>query len=238
MTTQRTLAGALLIGLVSLAIGCSSDNSAGANRWAGKTYIVNIETNRWKAPKGDVGQQLGGYVPKFLLDVRSAEGSAVKVVVGAGDADGKQDECTPTVEVAAATPEKQIGPADTKVHIQNGSGDSKVISLYGMKFSTIFSDTPDDIGTATGAFEAVLDLRDCWHLFDELNPDSAQGICTTLSTKFDTQCIACPNDSSSTTCVQMRAVALAAKPLSGVSVKTINANDVASSCTTGKGSLE
>jgi len=232
MTTLRTLAGALLIGLIPLSIGCSSDKKT-VNRWAGKTYMLDIPDENWKRPRGSVGTEVGAYVPKFLLSVQDAS-SGVNVLVGASDAAGKQDMCSPTVEIPASAPEIQIGPVDTKLHVANSVGGAAVPPIYGLTFTNILTDTPD-AANVEGQFSAVLDLRDVYTLFNQLNEPSAEAFCTFLNDRFSNPCIACPNDSASTTCLELSAIALAAVPLAGVAVQAVSDANLSADCTSDGG---
>jgi len=223
MTTLRTIAGPLLIGLIPLSIGCSSDKKA-ANPWAGKTYGMSIPTDNWKHPKGSVGPEFGKYIPSFLLEVKDNS-----VVVGAGDAAGNQDMCSPTTEISTSSPQTQIGPVDGKLHVTNSVGSSAVASLYGLTFKSIFTDTPG-AATLQGQFLATFDVRQVYTLFNQLPNSTAQSICDTLSTSFDTTCGACPNDSEAF-CTDMWAINLAAVPLTTGSLQPVSFNGLSASCT-------
>ena len=227
MTTLRTLVCTLLIGLIPLSIGCSSDKKT-VNRWAGKTYMVNIPVDNWKRPRGSVGTEVGAYVPKFLLSVQDAS-NGVNVLVGASDADGKQDMCSPTIEIPASAPEIQIGPVDTKLHVANSVGGAAVPPLYGLTFTNILTDTPD-AATIAGQFDAVLDTRDVYTLFNQLNEPSAEALCTFLNDSFSNPCIVCPKDSASTTCLELKAVQLAAVPLTGIAVQAVSDTNLSANC--------
>lgn len=227
MTTLRTLAGALLIGLIPLSMGCSSDKKT-ANRWAGKTYLLDIPKDNWKRPRGSVGSEVGMYVPKFLLDVQDAA-NGVTVTVGASDASGKQDMCSPTVVIPASAPEVAIGPVDTKLHVANSVGGAAVPQLFGLTFTNILTDTPD-AALVAGQFAAVLDAREVYALFNQLNEPSAADLCTFLDDKFSNPCIACPHDSASTTCLELKAVSLAALPITGVVVQAVSDTNLSADC--------
>jgi len=113
MSIPRSFAGVVFVGLIPFFIGCGSDKKPNnAPTWVGRTYLLDIPVSHWREPKG-ADEDVGASVPKFLLEVKSAPGNALEVLMGAGDANGVQDTCSPTSTVSATSqyPGIQIGPA-------------------------------------------------------------------------------------------------------------------------------
>lgn len=226
----RSLASILVIVAMAPAFaGCGSDKKTtnpSGSVWAGKTYLLNIPETRWKKPKGDAGKEFGKFVPKFIFNVENAA-SGVNVLLGSSDATGNQDSCTPTVEIQAADPQKQIGPTTARLHVANDKGSETVAPVYNLTLTNILSETPEAVGQ-TGQFNALLDVNDAYQLFYQLDNPTPTTICDTLGSRYESPCVACP--SGSMTCLELQAVGLVAAPLTGVSVQPIdNATD--DSCT-------
>jgi|GEM_PF-6111405 len=222
----RSLATILAVFVVGpLVAGCSSDSnkptSPSGSAWAGKTYLLNIPDTRWKKPSGDVGREVGQFVPKMIFTLENAT-DGVDVLLGTSDEQGVQNMCSPTVETKAAEPEKQIGPVTTKLHITNDIGSSLFATAHDLTLTNILSETPEAT-TQAGQFTARLDVREVYSLFHELGNPTADVVCDTLQNSFEISCIACPD--GQTYCLDLLAVGLVAKPLANGDVEEVTSED-------------
>jgi hypothetical protein len=216
----RSLAGIFVFVVGLLVAGCSSDSKkqpASGSVWAGKTYLLNIPDTRWKKPSGDVGKEVGRFVPKMIFNLENGT-DGVDVLFGTSDAQGVQNTCSPTLETKAAAPEKQIGPITARLHITNDLGSSLFATAHDLTLTNILSETPEATVQA-GQFTARLDVREVYSLFHELGNPTADAVCETLKNSFSTPCVACPDGQSY--CLDLMAVGLVAKPLTNGTVEAV-----------------
>ena len=229
--TTRSIACTLLVGLVPFFIGCSSEKKtpAAANSWSGRTYFLDIPASHWKQPSG-IGKDIGPSVPKFLLSISGSE-----VLVGTAGADGAQDMCGPTSIFTATSPypDIQIGPANARVRIGDEANTIPVIATaYNFTMTNILSETPDASGPQ-GSFSAVIDAREVYSVFYQLADPTADSVCRALESI--SPCTPCPQDQANY-CLALKAVALAAGPLTGPGVQPVEEANLAASCALDGGS--
>ncbi len=237
MTTTRSLASALLIGLIPFFIGCSSDKKTvtSANPWAGHAYLLNIPDKHWRQPK-NIGGDLGPSVPGFLLDVRSGSGNTLDVLLGTSDANGVQDMCGPTTTIQATSqyPSIEIGPATARVRI----GDKKhvqpvIATAYSLTMTDVLAQAADASVQDDSAFSAIIDAREIYSIFWQV-PQTQESVCNTLESVTGAACTACPNDSLPY-CLTLKAIGLAAGPLNGPALQPVEEANLAPSCATDGG---
>ena len=240
MSIPRSFAGVVFVGLIPFFIGCGSDKKPNnAPTWVGRTYLLDIPVSHWREPKG-ADEDVGASVPKFLLEVKSAPGNALEVLMGAGDANGVQDTCSPTSTVSATSqyPGIQIGPADVRLRVGDKSKTSLVLATaYQLTMTDVLVDAAGASTPSTSQVSAILDGRQVYSIFWRLTNPTPDSVCATLD-NLGSPCMACPDGDQAGTqdsgtqgyCVKLRANGLAAGPLSGVSIQPIAESDLGASC--------
>lgn len=194
--------GALVIALASSACassgeGTGENSDALGSTWAGKTYLMQVPTTHWSTPRG-VGDDIGPYVPVFLLRVDAAEGNNVTVTVGTANPDGTQDTCGATTTftgTGTAFPSVVIGPTDLPVYLRNTP---KMVAanatIRSISFENLLPDgvtPPDD---DDGLIRATMDFREAYPLLTLLPDPTPDSACAALQEGLGVPCEACPHD--------------------------------------------
>ena len=231
MISTRILVSTLLIGLVPALAACGSDSKKpnnSANPWQNKTYQLSIPLSRWNKPNKDVANDIGAFVPSFLLYFKSATATDVDVLLGTSDANGVQDPCSPTTLIhgTSAYPDFKIGPVDAPVRIVDTSHNKAVtITGYGLTLANIMPESTVD--NTTEAFSATVDARQLYPLFYLIADPTPDKVCADLS-QVSAECQQCPSDQQNY-CLTLGAISLTAA-LTGASVNEVGASDLPASC--------
>jgi hypothetical protein len=160
--------------------------------WVGKTYLLRTSAGSWTIPRG-IGQDIGPYVPGFLIRVDSADGTDVGVTIGTVPPEAGMDvqnACTATQAVAAQSamaPGISIGPIDFVTHLTN---EEYAVNAHirGLSFVNVLP------GGTDGTLTATLDFREIVNLTLLINPPNPDSACTALLDARDAPCVACPHD--------------------------------------------
>jgi len=162
--------------------------------WVGKTYLLRTSAGDWTTPRG-IGQDIGPYVPGFLLRIDSADGTNVGITIGTVPAETSmspldmQDACTATQAVVAQSatfPGITIGPLDFTTYLTN-MGYAVNAHIRGLTFSNVLPGAAEPVGTLT----ATLDFREVAHLLTLLPTPDPGSACTALEESRMAPCTAC-----------------------------------------------
>jgi hypothetical protein len=228
MTKQRLCAFSSLLGLLPLVAACSDKgDSIESNPWVGKTYLLDVAPEAWSDPP-DIGQEIGQFVPQFLLSVQGATGDNLDVVVGTADA-GTQQACNPTKSVqgvSAGVPEVQIGPFDFPIYLRDEERNVTVnATVRELTFKNVLPN--GDTAADEGELSASMDTRDICPLVHGVISPTPDSVCTAMG-GLGAPCGPCSNDGESY-CLQIKAMYLGATE-SDTMVQPIEAGSVDASC--------
>jgi hypothetical protein len=216
--------------------GCSEsggDDDGGPEKspWAGKSYSLTIDQDLWVEPRG-VGEDIGAFVPEFLLAVADEAGDSPTVTIATA-LGGMQDACNPTTEVpldvpadpGEATPPSLVFAEEFLLHVVHPRIDVTVdLTVHDLTFTNIL---PND---DEGELSVVMDVNEAYVLFD-LVPESQrnpEGVCTVLG-MADVPCQPCSFGDGGAHCLTLQAVQLAATE-TAIAIEPIAAADRAPSC--------
>jgi hypothetical protein len=211
----------LALGLLPFALACGSDDEQNDNPWENRSYKLEIPATHWSEPP-QIGNEIGAFVPAFVLQVSGSAPDDFTVMVGTADATGAQDLCSVTSEFRASSadrPSVQIGPASLAVHLVHPTQPVEVdASIYDMTMTDILPDgaTPAE----AGEFAAIIDARELYPLFTLLPEPSAEAVCAALDS-YMASCVPCPSDGESF-CLPLKAVDLGANEVAGGSVVPVD----------------
>ena len=226
--TKRPVCSLLpLLALALLLSGCGDDEKTAApHPWAGKTYLLEIAPEAWSEPP-NIGEEIGQFVPQFMLLVESVSGDTLDVAVGTANA-GTQQMCNPTTSVqgvSAAVPEVQIGPFDFPIYLRDEERDVTVNgTARELTFTNILPD--GDIPADEGVISASIDTRDICPLIYGSFVRTPEADCNTLA-EFGAPCGPCPHDDAPY-CVQIKATYLGATE-SAAALQPVEAGSIDSS---------
>jgi len=236
MRSNRAFAGIPLILALSVA-GCSEskDGSDGTSAgWQGRTYVLDVPPANWSEPE-QVGDEMGGFVPDFLIQVEESDGDVHTVTLGAADTTGAQDTCNPTTRVqtvAQPYPSVQIGPTDMMLRLQWVADDpaESVTVLATGRGLTMTNVLPDgDVPAEEGELTATMDAREVYPLFHILPDPNPEAVCNALAS-FEATCGPCPHDGENF-CLALTARYLGATEVADVDLEQVDADSLDPSCT-------
>ena len=219
----------VLMALLPLLAACGSDDEEDKNPWENRSYMLEIPSTHWSEP-AQIGNEIGAFVPRFLLQVAGSSPDQFTITVGTADAAGAQNLCSVTSEFqaqAADHPNVQIGPSTLPVHLVHPTQPVEVdATIYDMAMANIL---PNGVTLAEeGEFTAVVDARELYPLFTLLPEPSAETVCAALDT-YDSACVSCPTDGA-IFCLPLKAVRLGASEMSGMAVVPVDATTRDPSC--------
>jgi hypothetical protein len=184
---------ALLIPVIGAIASCGNGDSG--PHWAGKTYLLDtpaVSPANWTKPK-NVGGDIGGYVPQFLMGVEAGAGSALTITLTTAF-DGKQDMCNPTTQVTASAanyPSSQILVPSFPIHIIDPSVDHPA-NVHSTAHDVLFKDVlPGDSAAKVGELDATVDLAELYKLFYLVPNATPDIVCSTLSAQGGVPCEVC-----------------------------------------------
>lgn len=224
----RSTVWPLAFSLLLAACGGEEDDGGAPpdpNPWAGKTYLLTIDPDFWVEPPG-VGEDIGEFVPQFLLSV--GDGADPQVTIATA-LNGAQDQCNATTVVtgSANNPESSAKAEAFLLHIVHPRIDVTVdLNVHDLTFTNVLPG--DDV---EGELSVEMDVNEAYVLFD-LVPESSrtpEGVCTILG-MADAPCVPCSFGSGEARCLALKAVQLQAVETS-VAVQPIAAADRDPSCT-------
>ncbi len=237
MNVRKITLDALLFALVPMACACSSNSSkpgtSNSSPWLDHTYLLEIPDSHWTQPP-QVGKDIGAYVPKFLLQVKSVSASSIEVLLGTQDSTGAQDPCNPTTLIQGTVqyPQVHLESAEVPLHISDSKhGNSVIANARDFKMDNILPGD-GDAAASEGNFSAVVDARELYPMFYLLPDADADLVCTALG-QAGGSCTACPQDGAAY-CLTLVATQLGASLLDGATVQAVDAN-VPASCSSDAG---
>ncbi len=215
----------LAVLLIPLTTACGSDDSGGDDgpTYAGKTYLLNVPENSWT---GGVGQDIGPYVPQFVMKV---EGNPAHYDIQMGAArNGVQEMCNPTAQVSAqgTPPAFTLGPTDFPLYIRHEDEPIAVeATIYDLTISNVLpdGDTLAEEGTLTG----IMDFREVYPLLTLIQPEPTPDLaCQSLIDAGVGECETCSDGEKY--CLTLKAVYLGAEEAPDITLQPVA--DVDSSC--------
>lgn len=221
--------GAAALACLSACSPADEEEAAAGEAWVGKTYVLQIPSSHWISPRG-VGDDIGPFVPLFLVRVDSAKGSTLDVTIGTAQQDMTtlaitQEMCGPTTKLtgmSAGFPAATIGPADLPVYLRNG--DIAVnATIRGISFENLLPDGVTPPGDMTGVVHATMDFREAVPLLTLLPDKTADGACMALSQAEMVPCEPCPQDGT-LYCLALTADDLGAVEYTGAPMVDVPAN--------------
>src|SRR5687768_15120295 len=190
--------------------GDDDDNGGPAKSpWAGKNYLLTIDPRFWVEP-GEIGGDIGEFVPQFLLAVADEAGDAPKVTIATA-LDGAQDECNATSEVTASvnSPDSLIATDEFLLHVVHPREPLTIdMTIHNLTFTNVLPGAEEAVGELT----VEMDVNEAYVLFDQV-PDSArnpEGVCTLLG-DAGAPCAACSFGDGGPHCLTLKAVQLVAE---------------------------
>lgn len=184
---------------------------------AGKTYLIKFDKGYWTTPP-NVGEEVGSYVPGFLMQITAVDKVAGTFtgILGTADENDAQNTCNKTASITGTlTADAKFsvnalnvfeailsGPEDS----ETGNAPETVAPIHDFSISGTFDNQGDRI--AKGEMNAVMDFRDIDCLFALIsNPDdrNAENICELMSNSLGYDCETCPFEASTALCVSMKA---------------------------------
>jgi hypothetical protein len=241
--TLRSLA--LLPALLLLFAGCGGDDDDGDSQaeadagaedasvpWENRTYLLEIPRQDWSEPR-QIGDEIGEFVPHFLLQVGGSSEGSYELLMGTADAAGVQDMCNPTTRVetvAKPYPEIQIGPFEFVVRLV---GADEVTTVYAaLQELTITNILPDgDEPAEEGELQGSVDAREIYPLLHVLLEPSPEAACAAFES-FEAACEPCPSDGE-VFCLPGKAEFLGATELEDAVVEPIDQESLDPSCLEG-----
>jgi hypothetical protein len=236
------MASAILLGLPFLigASGCGQSQSQpeGPSAWAGHAYLVTPAdpyTYLTEPKDRTLRKQLAQFIPNFLLRVHSATSDKVLLTIAPAikqTTPPQQDFCNVTVGASATVssyPNIQIGPMDIPLYVTNApEGKASVTARIRVR-EFLLSDILPTGGTVSesGAFSALVDIREVAPLLVNMAGLSPQQVCDTIKNDFATECAPCPD--SQVLCLSFQSEALGATD-ADITVKPISDSDLVPSC--------
>jgi hypothetical protein len=214
--------------------GCGGgDDDAADGSTAAHTYLLSVDESQWSEPRG-LGQDINNVMPTFLLSVKGSTVTLATAPKGSTATSVTQDTCTPTttVSLTGSGANTMIGPAEMRVHLVNETNPDKRVQVTAKVHALAFTNVlPSGGKVATdGELTATVDFRDLAPLFTVLGDPTPDAVCSALEGQSNTaKCAACPDDGAPY-CLTAKAITLGAEATSGVSVATIDAANVAASC--------
>lgn len=202
------------------------DDTGGASEWEGKTYLLTIPDANFSDPRG-VGDDIGPYVPQFLMEVTSVDGNDVELVIGAA-IDDQQDMCTPTTTATgeADYPDIEIGPVDFPMHIEHENQPVAVdTTIYDMTFKNLLPE--DGEVPRDGEFVGTMDFREVAPMLTLANPRTPERVCDLLLDQLGAECQGCSDDDPF--CLTLTAILLGAEE-SDLELERISADEVGEDC--------
>lgn len=188
-----------------------------------KNYLLTIDPDLWVEPPS-VGEDIGAFVPQFLLGVAD-DSSSPKITIATA-LDGAQNQCNATTEVTGPT--SLITTEEFLLHVVHPRIDVTVdLTVHDLTFTNVMpgAERPE------GELSVVMDINEGYVLFD-LVPDeqrTPEGVCTVLG-MAGVVCEACPFGDGGSHCLTLKAVQLAATETS-VTPNPIAADERDPSCT-------
>jgi hypothetical protein len=226
---MTNLGSYLVVMSLATATGAVACGSSKPGPWDGRSYLLAIPGQAWAEPAA-MGDEVGAFVPAFLLQVEGSSGDTIDVMIGTADAEGTQEECNPTTAATsepAKYPEVQIGPIDLPIYLRNEEGGvSASATAYDLTISNVLPE--GDSAADEGELSAVMDVRETAGLFTQLLNRSPDGVCGALET-FGAACDPCSKDDEPY-CVDIKAVGIGATELPDADWKPIEAADVREAC--------
>ena len=224
MTKQRLCAFLSLLGLLPLVAACGDNgDTTESSPWVGKTYLLDVTPQSWSEPP-NIGEEIGSYVPQFLLSVQGGSGDTLDVVVGTANG-GTQQPCNPTTSVqgvSSAVPQVQIGPFDFPIYLRDEMRDVTVnATVRALTFTNILPN--GDVPAEEGVLSASMDIRDICPLVHGVIAPTPDSACNAMS-DIGAECGVCPHDSANY-CVQIKATYLGATE-SATAVQSIEAASI------------
>ncbi|MBN1608207.1 MAG: hypothetical protein JW940_16365 [Polyangiaceae bacterium] len=223
---RRMLVTVALLCTAGLCTAGCGDSKEESNPWVGHTYALDIPDGNWTEPPG-VGGEFGPFVPDFAIQVEASSGDQLDVLLGALDADGKQEQRNPTTAVKAKSSSGfELGPVDVPLYVVNGDLEA-IGTIYGLTMTNVM---PDGATVSeTGTFSGVMDARQFYCLFTAVIPRTPVGVCTAVAeyTKNEAHpvsCGPCPNDNEPY-CFTLTATELGATQV-GTSVQPVDTSSV------------
>lgn len=227
---RATLVRFAVTALVPLAVSCSGgEEDDPKNPWSDRTYLLEVPGTHWSEPP-QIGNEIGDFVPKFMLRIQGSAPDSFQVLVGTADANGAQNTCNPTAlfqATSSGSPNVQIGPGAFPVHLQHPTQDVAVdATIHELTLTNIL---PDGAALAEeGELTAMVDARELYPLFTLLPEPSPDAVCAALDS-FNAACAPCPHDSEAY-CLALKAVRLGASELAGAGMQPVDAANRDPSC--------
>lgn len=218
----------LWLGLAPFVLACGSEDEPAKNTWENRNYLLEVPSTQWTEPP-QVGNDIGEFVPHFLLHVSGSAPDRFTVTLGTADADGQQNLCSVTSELearAAASGGVQIGPGALAVHLVHPTQPVEVDAT--IRELTLSNVLPSGGKVAKeGELAAVIDARELYPLFTLLPEPSPETVCAALDS-YNAACVPCPTDGESF-CLSLKAERLGASETEG-SVVVVDAETRDVSC--------
>lgn len=209
------------------AAGCSSSTE---KSWAGKTYLLGITKDRWADPPR-IGNEIGDFVPNFLMRIERGGEGEIDVTLGTADATPAQQVCNPTTQIASTEsgyPSVVIAAPTFPLYIQHPLKPELRVNatIYDLTITNVLPDggTP----ASEGELSAVMDLRELYPLFTQLGEPTPDIVCGALKS-FGAPCETCAFDSEAY-CLSIRAIGLGANETPDMTVEPIEPSAVDPSC--------
>lgn len=238
MKSNRAFAG-ILPALALCVMGCgeSKDSKDGSGDtpgpWENRTYLLDVPPVNWSEP-AQIGDEMGAFVPDFLIRVEQSEGDVHTVMLGAADDSGAQDLCNPTARVQTSAqpyPSVQIGPTDFTLrlrYVADDPADSVTVYATARGF-TMTNVLPDGaVPAEEGELTAIMDAREVYPLFHILPDPNPDTVCDALAS-FDATCAPCPQDGE-TYCLALTARYLGANEIADIDLEQVDVGSVDPSC--------
>jgi hypothetical protein len=239
LANMRTVSS-IVLGLPLLigALGCEQSRSDSASEWVGHAYLVTpADPYTYLTTPDDrtLTKQLAKFIPNFLLKVKSATADKVQLTLAPAvkqTKPPKQDGCNVTVEASATVsmyPRIQIGPMDLPLYVTNTpEGEAPLTARITVREFSL-SDILPKGGTSseTGAFSALVDIREVAPLLLNMEGLTPPQICNVIKSNYTAECAPCPD--SEFLCLLFQADDFGAVD-ADTDVKTVADSDLPPSC--------
>lgn len=180
-----------------------------------KVYYIQFDKGYWTTPEY-AGEEVGSYVPGFLLKISNIDTAAgtFSALLGTADDSGAQNACNKTVTVtgtldaggAFVTDAIDFDAIITGAEDSEGSIPQAVAPIHNFSIGGTFVSGGDRF--KSGVMDAVMDFRDIACLFsliEDKEDRNAENICSLMKSTVGYDCEVCSFETDATVCVTMKA---------------------------------
>ncbi len=173
----------------------------------GKKYIINADSAHWTSPP-NFAAEIASVDPGFAFEILKVDPAAMTfTALLASTKEGVQNPCNKTYFVPATlhageTISFTIGPVTIQSILQGEENTKTLTNYYDFTITGHFADQGTEF--RDGTFETVLDMRETYTMFYQLDPSSGVKICEWASSG-GMDCSSCPADPDAFLCLPFTA---------------------------------